>query len=167
MRSKWGLFLGLGLGLILSAAALPIWAVEQYPVDAAPPAGKVYKSVDKNGNPVFFDSAAPIGSDNITEVKTAPANVIAPPTQPSHQDLQLFSDNAQQRAQAKQKLTQRRAKIKQIQALKAQAEKGKAPKDEEWQRTQNGRRFLKQSYYERQDQEAAKLQQEIQKIKDQ
>lgn len=154
-------------GLIGSATAVEVLNAEP----AAPNAAKVlYKSVDKNGNPVFSDIVAPDGqngSEAIIIPVRQPNTISAPTPDYSRAQQQMFAENAQRQQAKKARRAANAAKKQKLNAAKQAMLDAKKPHDDEWQNTNKNRRFLKSSYHERQRQEQLQYEEKVREIKQQ
>ncbi len=117
-----------------------------------PETSTLYKVVDENGVPSFTDVAPVDQNAESFEVESKPSlNTLG---DKSHQRQQYERKLTQQADYRKQQAEQHRktigqAKVK-LDAAQQRQKEGKNPVDGEWQNTNRGSRYLKESYFARQ-----------------
>lgn len=158
------------ISLSLAAADAPDGAPATETPEAEPDVSKkLYKSYDEYGNPVYTDiKPMPNGEDEVEVLddKFEQLNVLEPKsTERKRYESEILKEQKRREAS---KAGSRKAQEKARQALeqaKAALEAGKEPTDEDWQRTVNGRRFLKQSYFDRQERLAREVEEAEETLK--
>lgn len=142
-------------------------SVVEAPAESEPEKNTLYKVFDENGVPSFTDVAPADESVETFEIEAKPSlNVVG---DKSDQRKQYENKINQQAEYRKQQAAQ---KQKSIQRAKAEIEKAKElqksgiePVDGDWQNTNKGRRFLKESYFARKQQLADAVEKAEQRLK--
>lgn len=138
-------------------------------VEAEPEPEKntLYKVVNEEGVPSFTDVAPADESAESFEVEAAPSlNVLG---DKSDQRKQYESKIKQQAKYRKQQAAQRKKVIEKAKSAVKEAKKrqqeGEKPVNADWQNTNKGRRFLKESYFARKQQLADSVEKAEQRLK--
>ena len=176
------ILLGMSLSAVAEPAGQQTWqdivrstqerkpAVVEEPPTPAVETNTLYKVVDENGVPSFTDVAPNEEEVESFEVDAKPSlNVLGDKSDQRKQYERKINQQAEYRkkqaAQRKQAIQQAEAAVAKAKALQ---QEGADPIDGDWQNTNKGRRFLKESYFSRNQQLAdsvEKAEQRLQELK--
>ncbi|MGM0562704.1 MAG: hypothetical protein ACQES2_00055 [Pseudomonadota bacterium] len=124
----------------------------------------LFKTYDSDGNAVYSDQRPASGEEGVQVIDpgSLDGNVME-----QRQDLQEYRRELLESAEERDRAEQKRAeRIKEAEARVEEAKKaletGKEPRNDDWQRTVEQRRFLKPSYFDR----VKRLEQEVESAKE-
>ena len=141
--------------------------VAEPPVTPEPEKNTLYKVVDKNGVPSFTDVAPADEASESFEVEAKPSlNVLGGKSDQRQQYEKKVNQQAEYRKkQAAQKQNNLQGAKRAVEKAKELQQKGSDPIDGDWQNTNKGRRFLKESYFARKLQLADAVEKAEQRLK--